>query len=86
MAYRRSNLSFGGTFSRLSSIANTISTAYQSSGSNVSYYYKLTRYFGVSAHYDLTYYGNIGSYGGRIDNRVSFGVTFNSSNVPFSYF
>jgi hypothetical protein len=86
IAYRNSSLSFGGSFSRLSSIANTISTAYESSGSDVSYYHKLTRYFGVSAHYDLTYYSNIGSIGGRIDNRVSGGLTFNSSDIPFSYF
>lgn len=86
IAYRRSNLSFGGTYSRLSSITNNISSAYGSSGSNVTYNYKLARYFGVNANYNLTYYGNIGSIGGRVDNRISFGLNFSSANVPFSYF
>ncbi len=86
ISYRRSNLSFGGTYSRLSSISNNISSAYGSSGSNVSYNYNLARHIGVNANYNLTYYGNIGSIGGRIDSRISFGFNFSTSNVPFSYF
>ena len=86
IAYRRSNLSFGGTYSRLSSLTNNISSSYGSSGSNVTYTYKLARYIGVNGGYNLTYYGNIGSIGGRIDNRLSFGVNFSTANVPFSYF
>lgn len=86
VAYRRSNLSFGGTYSRLNSISNNISSAYGSSGANVNYTYRLARWFGVNASYNLTYYGNIGSVGGRIDNRIMFGLTFSTPSVPFSYF
>ena len=86
IGYRRSSLSFGGTYSRLSSITNNISSAYGSSGSNVTYNYRLTPHIGVNANYNLTYYGNIGSIGGRIDNRFSFGFNISTSNVPFSYF
>lgn len=84
--YRRANLSFGGTYSQLNSLANKVANGYSSAGAEVAYNYKLTRYFGLNAHYNLTYYGSLGSYGGRVDNRISFGVIFFSSNVPFSYF
>lgn len=86
IAYRRSNLSFGGDYSRLSSLANTISSSYGSSGANVNYSYRLARYIGANANYSLTYYGNIGAIGGRVDNRLSFGVNISTANVPFSYF
>lgn len=83
---RRSSLSLGGIYSRLSSISNQISSSYNTSSANASYIYKLTRYFGLNAQYTLTYYGNIGSYGGRVDNRLSFGLTLTNTNIPFSYF
>ena len=83
---RRSSLSAGGIYSRLSSISNQISSSYNTSSANASYIYKLTRYFGLNAQYTLTYYGNIGSYGGRVDNRLSFGLTLTNTNIPFSYF
>ncbi len=83
---RRSGLSFTGIYSQLNSVTNSISSSYGSSGANVSYTYKLARHFGVNGAYNLTYYSNIGNFGGRISNRLSFGVTFFSSNVPLSYF
>lgn len=83
---QRTSLSLGGLYSRLSSISNNISSSYSSSGADVSYVYKLSRYFGANVHYILNYYGNVGNVGGRVDNRITFGITVFNTNIPFSYF
>ncbi len=83
---RRANLGLGGGYSRLSSLSNAIASSYSTSTFSGSWGYNLARYVGLNLRYDLADYGGFGGYGGRIDNRVSFGFVFNSKNVPITLF
>lgn len=84
---RRSNLSFGGGVSRLSSVANNIAFNYTSASFSASYAYNVFRHLGAHARYDFVQYGSLGSgIGSRTDNRISFGVYFSSKSVPLTLF
>ena len=83
---RRSNLSFGGGFSRLSSVANTVTSTYSSASFSASYAYNIMRHIGLNLHYDYVRYGGIGTFENRTDNRILFGVYFTSKSVPLTLF
>lgn len=83
---RTTNLSFGGAYNRLSSISNTTSTAYSTSSFSASLGHNVTRHLGLNLRYDFIDYGVFGGFTGRTDNRFSFGVVFNSKNVPITLF
>ena len=83
---RRSNLSFGGGFSHLTSVANTVTSSYTTSSFTASYAYNLMRHLGANLRYSLVRYGTIGSVGSLTDNRIMFGVYFSSKTVPLTLF
>ncbi len=83
---RRSNLSVAGYYARLSSVANTVLEVQSNRGFDVSYAYNLAYHMGVNARYDLIDYSSFGSYGGRADNRFSFGFYVSSKDVPIGLF
>lgn len=83
---RRSNLSFGGGFSRLTSVANTVAYSYSTGSFTASYAYNVMRHLGANLRYDYVRYGTIGSVNPLVDNRISFGVYFSSKTVPLTLF
>jgi hypothetical protein len=83
---RRSNLSFGGGLSHLTSVANTVSSSYTTSSFTASYAYNLMRHLGANFRYDFVRYGTLGSVGSLTDNRIMFGVYFSSKTVPLTLF
>lgn len=85
-AMRRSNLSVGGYYDRLTSATNTASLLSSTRGIDASYAYNLAYHIGVNARYDLMDYSSFGSYGGRADNRFSLGIYVSSKDVPLGLF
>jgi hypothetical protein len=84
---KRSNLSIGGYFARLNSVSSGYgSSAEDTRGVNFSYSYNLARHVGLNARYDYLNFGNYGSYAGRADNRLTFGVYLESKDVPLGLF
>lgn len=83
---RRANISAGGGWFHLTSLANTIATGYSTGSFGASYSYTLTRYIAANARYEYFRYGNISSSGGVGDNRISFGVTFTSKGIPMTLY
>jgi hypothetical protein len=83
---RRANLSFGGGYSRLTSISNNVSFSYHSASFSASYAYNVMRHIGTNIRYDYVHYGGIGAFNSRSDNRISFGVYFTSKAVPLTLF
>lgn len=83
---RRSNLSFGGGISHLTSVANNISYTYTSTSFSANYGYNLTRHLGLNARYDYVRYGTLGSVGSQSDNRLMVGLYFTSKSVPMTLF
>jgi hypothetical protein len=83
---RRSNISFGGGFYRLSSLANNVSQTYTSGNFNAAYSYLLRRHLSANIRYDLTSYGSLFAYGGVNDSRITFGLSLSSKNIPLTLF
>ncbi|MBV9267114.1 MAG: hypothetical protein JO061_13170 [Acidobacteriaceae bacterium] len=84
--FRRSNISGGAYYNRLSSVSNTVTEQSNTRGLDVSYSYNLIRHVGVNARYDYINFSSFGSYGGRADNRLTFGVYFESKDIPLGLF
>jgi hypothetical protein len=84
--YLRSNISIGGYWNRLNSVANTVAFAYTTTGFSGSYSYMVRKYIGVNARYDFLRYGALQPNPAIADNRFSFGVTFTSANVPLALY
>lgn len=82
----RSNISFGGTISQLSSVANAVAYTYDSAGFTANYSYNLMRHVGLNARYDFVRYGTLGSVGSSTDNRFTVGVYFSSKSIPLTLF
>lgn len=80
---RGSNLGFGGTYSRFSSVSNAVSSAFNTASFSASYSKVLARYLGTNVNYNFIYYPQ---FGGRSDNRFSFGIFFTSKSIPITLF
>lgn len=80
---RHSSLGIGGAYYRYGSVANTVTAGYTSASLIASYSINLARHFGTSLGYTLVYYPD---FGGRSENRFTFGVFFSSKNVPLTLF
>jgi hypothetical protein len=85
-SWHAQNISFGGGYNRLSSVANSVSAQYTGVGFSASYGRNLIRYVGMFVRYDFTHYGALQPYGGVSDNRISFGFNFSSKSVPMTLF
>ena len=85
-SYRRSNISAGGGYFRLSSVANSVSNTYSSSSLSFNYGVSLMRYLGANFRYDYVHYGTLNPYTGITDNRLSFGFSFSSKSIPLTLY
>jgi hypothetical protein len=83
---RRSNIGIAGSYSRLSSISNTVSQGYNSGNFTASYSYVVRRHLSADFRYDLISYGGLFNYGRTIENRFTFGVSFSSQSIPVTLF
>jgi len=83
---RRSNISFGASYNRLSSVANSISQTYSSGNLSASYSYVLRRHLSADFRYDLISYGGLLSYGGVTEHRLSAGLSLSSKSIPLTLF
>jgi hypothetical protein len=83
---RRSNISAGYNFYRLSSVANKVTTQYGTSALLVSYGVTLMRYLGANARYEFIRYGNLPPLHGVNDNRIAFGLSFSSKSIPITLY
>lgn len=83
---RRSNISFGGTYNRLSTIANSISQGYSSANFSASYSYVVRRHLSADFRYDLISYGGLFSYGGVTEHRLTAGLSLSSRSIPLTLF
>ena len=82
----RANLSFGGGYTHLTSVANNVAFSYSSGSFTAQYAYNVMRHLGANARYDYIRYGNFGTVGSREDNRLTFGIYFTSQSVPLTLF
>jgi hypothetical protein len=85
-SWRAQNISFGGSFIELKSVANAATTQYTGGDFSASYGRGLVRHVGMFLRYDLTYYGGLPPYNGLVDNRIAFGFNFSSKSIPMTLF
>jgi len=83
---RRANISAGGTYSRLSSVANNVTQAYESYGASVGGGINLVRYVSANARYDYIHYAGLYVFSGLSESRISFGLSLSSKSVPLTLF
>lgn len=83
---RRSNISFGGSYDRISSVANAVSGAYSSTTFSANYGTTLVRYVGAFLRYDFIGYASLSPLPASKDNRISFGFNFSSKSIPMTLF
>ena len=84
--FQRSNISGGVFYSHFTSIANQVSSSYNQTSLSGSYSYNLGRHISTSLTYSYFRYGGFLNYGGISDNRITFGFTFSSKNIPVTLF
>jgi len=82
----RSNLSLGGSFTRLSSVANNVSQTYSYYGASAGYGLNLFRYVSANLRYDLIHYDGLFTFAGITESRVSFGLSLSTKSVPLTLF
>ena len=82
---RRSNLSAGGYYSRLTSAANAINARQVAFGLDASYSYNVIRHLGLNLHYDYLRFSNLGTLNVPSDNRIAFGVYVTSKDIPLGW-
>jgi len=85
-SYQRSNVSFGGYWSRLHSVTSALNYSFDTSGFGANYSYVVMRHVSANAHYDFVRYGAISAYNSVSDNRFSLGVSFSSKSIPLTLY
>ena len=83
---RRTNVSFGGNWARLDSLANSISQAYTYYGASGSVGVNLVRYVSANLRYDFLHYDGLFNTSSLSEQRVSFGLSLSSKSVPLTLF
>jgi hypothetical protein len=83
---RRQNFGVGATYSRLSSVANSVSQTYATDGASASYGVNLVRYVSANFRYDFLHYDGLFVFSGLSESRVSFGLSLSSKSVPLTLF
>ncbi len=81
-----SNLSFGGGYSRLTSLANTVTERYTSATASVSYGFPIIHFISGNIRYDFTHYADLYTLHGVNDNRITLGLSFSSKSIPLTLF
>jgi hypothetical protein len=83
---RRSNIGVGGTYSRLASVANSVSQSYSSASFSASYSYVVRRHLSADFRYDLISYGGLFSLNGITEHRLTAGLSLSSKSIPLTLF
>jgi hypothetical protein len=86
ITHKLTNFSFGGGYTRLTSLANTVSDRYSSANVSVSYGFNIVRYLSGNLRYDFTHYDTLYNLRAVNDNRITFGISFSSKSVPLTLF
>ena len=84
--HRLTNFSFGGNYSRLTSLSNTTSLRYTSATASASYGFPIFHYVSGNLRYDFIHYDNLYGLAGVNENRVSLGISFSSKSIPLTLF
>jgi hypothetical protein len=85
-SWRRANLSAGGNYYRLKSVANQVSSIFENTSFGASYGYQLYRHVGTTFRYDFVRYSNLAPYPSVSDNRLSFGISFSTKRIPLTLY
>jgi hypothetical protein len=85
-SYQRLNASFGGYWSRLNTLTNSVGYSYDSSGFSANFGYVLMRHVSSNARYDFVRYGTIGALSTVSDNRFAVGLSFSSKSIPLTLY
>lgn len=80
------NLSFGGGYTRLVSVANTISSSYSTATLSASYGFNVVRYLSANLRYDFIHYANFYSLNGVNESRFSLGFSIDRKGIPLTLF
>lgn len=83
---QRSNISASGGYWHLTSLTHSLSNSYGTASFGGSYSYTLARHIAAHIRYDYFRYGSVSTYSGSGYNRISFGVTFSSENIPLTLY
>ncbi len=84
---RHSNFSLGANYTRLNSVANTVTQAYSYYGASAAYGINLVRYVSANFRYDLIHYDEAFSLISSItEQRVPFGLSLSTKSVPLTLF
>jgi hypothetical protein len=73
-------------FSTMKSISFTIDQNYSQSYISLSYSRVLTPHLSAFVSYNYSKYGSVQNASGIADNRVMVGISYNSHNIPFTFF
>jgi hypothetical protein len=82
----RSTLGFGASYIRLSSVANSVSSDYETLGLSANYGINFWRYLNANFRYDFLHYGGLFGFSGLNESRVSVGLSVSSKRVPLTLF
>ena len=85
-SWRHQNFSASGSWFRISSISNTVSSKYDTALFNASYGRNLMRFFGIFLRYSYVRYGALAPLSATHDNQIAFGFNFSSRSVPLTLF
>ncbi len=80
------NLSFGGGYTRLVSVASTISNAYSTATISGSYGFNVARYLSANVRYDFIHYADFYSLKGLNESRFSLGFSIDRKGIPLTLF
>lgn len=83
---RKSNVSFGGGFYRLESLANEITNTYTTGTFSASFGYNIAHYLSANIRYDYLHYGGLFTYGPVNEHRITAGLSLSSKSVPLSLY
>lgn len=80
------NMGIGAGYTRLTSIANTVSSQYSTATISASYGRTVARFVAANFRYDFIHYGSLYSLNGLNESRLSFGLSFSSRNIPLTLY
>ncbi len=86
ITHKKQNLSFGGGYNRLESIANTVSIPYTTATLSASYGFNVVRYISADLRYDFIHYDSLYRLNGLNESRFTFGLNFSSKSIPMTLF
>ena len=84
--FRKSVVSVNAYYSRVTSIANTVSQAYSSDNLTASYSRILLPHLSAYATYQYLRYGALLNYSSTGDNRFIFGLALSSKSIPLTIY